>query len=147
MVTTPSPETTTRRGLLDWIIGICSAIFGAAMAFPALAYLSPVVKSGPVKVREEVGDAGTWKSWEARKVSVGGKPVLVIRTDKEFIALSAVCTHLGCLVEFHPATRKIICPCHAAGFDLDGQVVSGPPPRALPAFTVSEAQGSIYVSS
>ncbi len=145
---TQSPEsTTTRRSLLDWIIWIGGAIFGAAMAFPALAYLSPIARSGPVKVREDVGDAATWKPWQARKVAVAGKPVLVIRTDKGFIAFSAVCTHLGCLVEFDTGTRKIICPCHAAGFDLQGQVTNGPPPRALAKFTVSQAQGTVYVSS
>jgi cytochrome b6-f complex iron-sulfur subunit len=117
------------------------------MTFPALAYLSPIARSGPVKVREEAGDAATWKPWEARKVAVAGKPVLVIRTDKSFVAVSAVCTHLGCLVEFNAGTRKIICPCHAAGFDLDGEVTNGPPPRALAKFTASEAQGIVYVSS
>ena len=117
------------------------------MAFPAMAYLWPITRSGPVKVREEVGDAKSWRQWEGRKVAVGGKPVLVIRTDKGFIAFSAVCTHLGCLVEFDPAKRVIICPCHAASFDLEGRVAGGPPPRPLAAYNVAEVEGTVYVST
>lgn len=143
----PEKPATTRRGLINWVIGFCSTVFGGAILFPALAYLWPVTKSGPVKTREEVGDAATWGAWQARKVSVGGKPVVVIKTDKEFVALSAVCTHLGCLVDFDPTKKAIHCPCHAATFDLTGQVTGGPPPRPLPKYGVSEVQGKVYVST
>jgi Rieske Fe-S protein len=142
----PEEPTITRRGLIDWVIYVCSTIFGAALVLPAIAYLLPVTKSGPLKVREEVGDASGWGVWTAKKVSVAGKPVLVIRTDKAYVAFSAVCPHLGCLVEFAEADRNIICPCHAATFDLDGRVTGGPPPRPLAAYTVSEVQGKVYVS-
>ena len=138
--------TLTRRGLVDWVIYLCSSVFGAALVLPALAYLFPVTKSGPVKVREEVGDASGWGLWTGRKVSVAGKPVLVIRTDKTYLAYSAVCSHLGCLVEFNEGKRSIVCPCHAATFDLDGRVTGGPPPRPLAAYAVSEVQGKVYVS-
>ena len=138
--------TITRRGLVDWVIYVCSTIFGAALVFPALAYVFPVTKSGPVKVREEVGGASGWEPWTGKKISVAGKPVLVIRTDKGYLAFSAVCSHLGCLVEFDKSDRNIICPCHAATFDLDGRVTGGPPPRPLAAYTVSEVQGKVYVS-
>lgn len=136
----------TRRGLLDWVIRVCSAITGIALVVPALVYLWPVTKSGPVKTREEAGDEAGWGVWQAKKLSVGGKPVLVIRTDKDFVALSAVCTHLGCLVEFNPVKREIECPCHAGMFDLEGRVIGGPPPRPLPLEKVSVAQGKVYVS-
>jgi cytochrome b6-f complex iron-sulfur subunit len=137
----------TRRDLLDWIVYFCSTVFGAAIAFPALAYLWPITKSGPVKVREEVGDAETWDVWSAKKVAVANKPVLVIRTDKGFVAYSAVCTHLGCLVEFDPAQHNIICPCHAAWFDIEGKVGGGPPPRPLASYKASEVQGRVFVST
>ncbi len=144
---TTQPMKTTRRGLVDWVIGFCGAIFGAAVTLPAVAYLWPVTRSGPVKAREEAGDVATWAPWVARKVSVGGKPVVVIRTDKGFVAMSAVCTHLGCLVEFDSVKRGIHCPCHAATFDLDGKVLGGPAPRPLPMYAVSEVQGKVFVST
>ena len=136
----------TRRTLIDWVIQACTFVTGVALAGPALAYLWPVTKAGPVKTREPVGDAAGWDVWQARKVSIGGRPVLVVRTDKGFVALSAVCTHLGCLVEFDPAARKVRCPCHAGLFDLQGRVTGGPPPRPLPVYGVSEVQGKVYVS-
>lgn len=145
-MTQPPPNQVTRRGLLDYVIGICGTISGAAFVVPALVYLWPLTKSGPIKQREEVGEAGSWQVWEARKVAVGGKPTIVIRTDKGFVALSAVCTHLGCLVEYDAAKRGIHCPCHAAAFDLDGKVTGGPPPKPLPVYSVSEVQGKVYVS-
>lgn len=136
----------SRRGLIDRVIQICSAIAGVSILGPALLYLWPVTRSGPVKSREEVGAAADWSAWSARKASVGGKPVLIIRTDKAFIALSAVCTHLGCLVEFNSAKRHVDCPCHAGTFDLDGKVIGGPPPRPLPTYSVAEVQGKVVVS-
>ena len=136
----------SRRWLLDLVIQGCGAIAGVLLLVPAAAYLWPITKSGPVKTREEIGDAASWPAWKARKASVGGKPVLIIRTDKEFLALSAVCTHLGCLVEFNAAKKDIHCPCHAATFDLTGQVTGGPPPRPLPLYSASEVQGKVYVS-
>ena len=117
------------------------------MAIPAALYLWPVTRSGPIKVREEVGDDASWETWTGRKVSVANKAVLVIKTDKGYVAYSAVCTHLGCLVEFDSAARDIKCPCHAAAFGLKGEVLRGPPPSALSAYQVSVAQGRVYVSN
>ena len=64
MIQSPQEGNITRRSLLDWIIYFCSTVFGAAIAFPALAYLWPITKSGPVKVSEEVGDAAKWDAVE-----------------------------------------------------------------------------------
>ncbi|MBI4581340.1 MAG: Rieske 2Fe-2S domain-containing protein [Planctomycetes bacterium] len=136
----------SRRSLLDHVIALCGTVTGVALVGPAVAYLWPVTKAGPVKSREEVGDAAGWAPWTARKASIAGKPVLIVRTDKGFIALSAVCTHLGCLVEYDAAKKAIACPCHGAWFDLNGQVTGGPPPRPLPAYGVSEVQGKVFVS-
>jgi Rieske Fe-S protein len=56
---------------------------------------------------------------------------LVWDGDKTVHALSATCTHLGCQVRWDGATKKFRCPCHGGVFDAQGNVVSGPPPRAL----------------
>ncbi|HEU4403057.1 MAG TPA: Rieske 2Fe-2S domain-containing protein, partial [Candidatus Polarisedimenticolia bacterium] len=47
-------------------------------------------------------------------------------------ALSAVCTHLGCITRFRADEKVIACPCHGSRFDLEGNVVHGPAPRPLP---------------
>ena len=147
MSAAPEEPTISRRSVLDWVIGFCGMVFSAATVIPALAYLWPAAQAGPIKVREEVGDAATWSLWEARKVSVAGKAVIAIKTDKGFVAYSAICTHLGCLVEFDSAKHDIICPCHAATFDLEGNVTGGPPPRPLAPYKISEVQGKVIVST
>jgi cytochrome b6-f complex iron-sulfur subunit len=60
-------------------------------------------------------------------------------------ALSAVCTHLGCLVNWEPDARQIVCPCHAARFDLNGNVVGGPAPKPLQQIKASIVNGNIEI--
>jgi cytochrome b6-f complex iron-sulfur subunit len=55
----------------------------------------------------------------------------VIRRADGFRALSSVCTHLGCITRYQPGEEVIACPCHGSRFDLDGEVLAGPAPRAL----------------
>lgn len=96
--------------------------------------------------RVTAGKEDGWPVWEARKISVTGKPVVVVRNDKGFAAYSAICTHLGCIVHWNGSKREFECPCHAAVFDAEGKVVSGPPPSALPPYSASVVQGEVIVS-
>jgi menaquinol-cytochrome c reductase iron-sulfur subunit len=67
--------------------------------------------------------------WERSSMSYGA---FVLRKDgQDPIVLSDVCTHLSCRVNWDEESKEFNCPCHAAFFDQDGEVVSGPPPRAL----------------
>ena len=70
---------------------------------------------------------------------------MVIRTPKEFKAYSAICTHLGCLVDWESQKHEIICPCHAGTFDVEGRNVSGPPSRPLPLYQVNVVEGKAFV--
>ncbi|WP_280213782.1 FAD-dependent oxidoreductase [Nocardia cyriacigeorgica] len=63
---------------------------------------------------------------------VAGSPCAVYRDeDGELHAVSATCTHLGCLVAFNDAERTWECPCHGSRFTVDGAVVQGPATRPL----------------
>jgi cytochrome b6-f complex iron-sulfur subunit len=57
--------------------------------------------------------------------------VFVIRGQDGFRALSAVCTHLGCITRYQPDRNIIACPCHGSRFSLEGDVLGGPAPRPL----------------
>ncbi|NBE52821.1 FAD-dependent oxidoreductase [Streptomyces boluensis] len=65
-------------------------------------------------------------------VRLEGKRCAVYRDeDGRATALSARCTHLGCLVHFNPAERTWECPCHGSRFATDGSVLQGPATRPL----------------
>jgi len=63
-------------------------------------------------------------------------------------ALSAVCTHLGCITRYRSDENAISCPCHGSRFDLEGDVVNGPAPRPLPWLDVQiDAAGNLVVDT
>jgi cytochrome b6-f complex iron-sulfur subunit len=65
----------------------------------------------------------------------GDFPLLVTRpTESSVIALSRVCTHMGCTVLLPGAAGTLDCPCHGSRYTLGGAVVNGPASRALPSF-------------
>jgi cytochrome b6-f complex iron-sulfur subunit len=49
----------------------------------------------------------------------------VVNDDGVIRALSAVCSHMGCTLQFRPAWSDLRCPCHGASFDLKGQLANG----------------------
>jgi arsenite oxidase small subunit len=65
---------------------------------------------------------------------------------KEFVAYSAICTHLGCIVGYKSEEDMIFCPCHAGYFDpTNGKVISGPPKKPLPEVKLRiDENGDIY---
>lgn len=85
--------------------------------------------------RYKVGPASIFPAGEARTPS--GKNVFIIRTEKGLCAISAVCTHLGCIVKQVP--QGFDCPCHGSRFDSLGRVLGGPAPRPLEWFALSVA--------
>ena len=135
----------SRRDFFGWVIkGGLLATF-AGMLFPALEYLLPVTRRGPAVGMKEVARVDDIPVWGSKKVVLGGSALILIRTPDKVKAFSAVCTHLGCLVEWNGQKKGIDCPCHAGLFDLDGRVISGPPPRALPSYAVRVVDGNIFV--
>jgi cytochrome b6-f complex iron-sulfur subunit len=56
----------------------------------------------------------------------------VIGGAQGIYALSAVCTHLGCITRYVADENIIACPCHGSRFDVEGNVIHGPAPRHLP---------------
>jgi len=71
---------------------------------------------------------------EGRVLELDGEKVAAHRDEKgEVHAVSAVCTHLGCLVEWNGAEETWDCPCHGSRFDHAGTVIQGPATKDLPA--------------
>jgi cytochrome b6-f complex iron-sulfur subunit len=57
--------------------------------------------------------------------------------DLGFVALAQACTHAGCTIAFNSASQTFICPCHGGTYDLNGKVISGPPPGPVTKYTIT----------
>ncbi len=136
---TASPEAPTaesRRGFLfkAWIglagVGIAEA------AWVVVEFLRPrrarafeestIIVAGPVD-RFETGTVTAFPQ---------GRFYLVRLEDGGFLAVSRVCTHLGCTVPWIVEERRFLCPCHSSAFDIRGDVVNPPAPRALDLYPI-----------
>ncbi len=74
--------------------------------------------------------------------------IWIFRDGLGFYAISAVCTHLGCIVDEAPKINGYTCPCHGSQFDAEGKVLGGPAPRGLDWLDISlAAGGSLMVDS
>jgi Rieske Fe-S protein len=72
--------------------------------------------------------------------------VYLVRTGDESVrALQSTCTHLGCRTSYDRKTKRILCPCHGGVFDINGDVLGGPPPAPLPALTTRIEDGQVLV--
>jgi len=80
-----------------------------------------------------------------KQVIFNGEPVWVLHLSAGFVALSAVCTHKGCIVNWDEKRRTLTCPCHAGLFNASGNVLAGPPPRPLPKLRVEVLGEEIYL--
>ncbi|MBI1769995.1 MAG: ubiquinol-cytochrome c reductase iron-sulfur subunit [Bacteroidetes bacterium] len=56
---------------------------------------------------------------------------IVCTGQSTYLALSNICTHAGCRVNFNVTNKDFVCPCHGGVFGLNGYVISGPPPSPL----------------
>ena len=75
--------------------------------------------------------------------SVGRKQIAVSRdSDGTLHAVSARCTHMGCIVNWNSAETSWDCPCHGSRFDADGRVIEGPAVKALEALELPASKGS-----
>jgi Rieske Fe-S protein len=126
-----------RRGFLDWMIRLAGTSLGAFVLYPVVRYLVPpripeATTRRVVAAKKDELSPGSFKTFP-----FGSQPGILIRTaDGGYRALSAVCTHLGCTVQYRGADRTIWCACHNGLYDLEGHNVSGPPPRPLEVYVV-----------
>ena len=96
----------------------------------------------PRKKETTAGDFGTIiEAGKADKFSLNsvtafirGKFYLCRLEDGGFLAVSRKCTHLGCTVPWLEKEKRFACPCHASEFNIKGEVVNDPAPRALDVF-------------
>jgi glycine/D-amino acid oxidase-like deaminating enzyme/nitrite reductase/ring-hydroxylating ferredoxin subunit len=84
------------------------------------------------RLRGSGSDVKGLEAGHAAVLRAGGKLVAAYRDERnELHAVSAVCTHLGCIVHWNHADRTWDCPCHGSRFDIDGTAVAAPATEPL----------------
>ncbi len=71
--------------------------------------------------------------------------VFVVVSHSGLYVLSAVCSHLGCLVNYRREKKEFVCPCHGGRYDISGRNIAGPPPAPLTMFPSKLEAGILYV--
>lgn len=119
-----------RRSFLQWSLALLGTTTLASLVYPLYRFLVPPRSEElrkPLAIAKREIPLG-----EAKEVVFNNVPAVVLnRPGTGLIALSRVCTHLGCLVLYDKENKRLLCPCHAGVYDLEGNVLSGPPPKPL----------------
>jgi Rieske Fe-S protein len=120
--------TASRRKFIQFGLGVVGLSVAGEVGWILLKGLEPGAEAAPQPVEVEVGDI---PDGDTKEFLYGSDPHIIIRSEEEYTVLSLVCTHLGCIVKWGDEEQSFHCPCHAAGFDKNGRVTSGPPPAPL----------------
>ena len=124
----------SRRDFFSEISLAALGIAGLGAGAVAYQYLSPNVLFEPSPSFR----AGNPDLFPVNSVTyLQEQQVYIVRTADGFCAVSAVCTHLGCITQWKPEADQIQCPCHGSKFKSDGTKVAGPAPQPLPHFAIS----------
>ena len=145
--TPAAPDVPERRQFLNRVSQAFLGLWALGAAAVVGAYLkSPERETRIAEHTVRVGLLEDLRIGEGRLVRHGTAPFIVIRTDAaRVIALSAVCTHVRCIIGYDRERKVLQCPCHDGRFDLSGNVLGGPPTRPLRAYEVAVRAGEVYV--
>jgi cytochrome b6-f complex iron-sulfur subunit len=132
--TAPEETSPSSRRSFFTKLWVLLGIVALAELFGVLfGYFKPRKQAVVTAMAETIITAGSIDKFEPGTVTafVRGKFYLARLQDGGFLALSRTCTHLGCTVPWVAAQNKFVCPCHSSEFDIRGEVISPPAPRAL----------------
>jgi len=135
-----------RRDFLNILLGTGFIAWLGSLLFPVFKYLEPP-EVEEVKVSNvNVGSVDAMEKDSGKIIKFGNKPVIVIRKlSGDYLAFSATCTHLDCIVQYRKDFGQIYCACHNGKYDLNGRNVSGPPPAPLTKFGVTIKNNEVIV--
>lgn len=136
-------KTISRRRILAYAWIGAAAIVVGELIFGTLAFLWPRRKGPKV---ETVFIAGKVSDFKVGQITPFRKErAFILRTEGGFLAISGVCTHLHCIVNWNEVLKKFECPCHGAKFNQNGEVLEGPPPRPLDLYKVQVVAGNVVI--
>ena len=136
-----------RRNFLDIFFGGSLLATIAAFVYPVVRYVLPSKRTAVIENSVAAAKVGELPPNAAKVFKFGSAPAVLINTaEGTLVALSAICTHLTCTVRYDGETGTLFCPCHNGRFDLNGNVLSGPPPRPLETYAVEISGPDIIVT-
>jgi len=133
----------SRRRLMAYAWMGAAAIVMGELIFGTFAFLWPRRKGPKVEtvfIAGKVTDFKVGEIFPLRK-----ERTFILRTEGGFLAISAICPHLHCVVNWNEMLKKFECPCHGAKFNLNGEVLEGPPPRPLDLYKLQLVAGNLVV--
>jgi len=135
-----------RRRFVEMFLGTGIVASLASFLYPVLRYLIPPPSAELSSDTVLAGKTGDLKPNTGKIFRFGSRPGLLIMTsDGKYRAMSGVCTHLGCTVQYRGDLHNVWCACHNGMYDLNGRNLSGPPPRPLEDYDVMVKGDEIYV--
>ncbi len=123
----------SRRDFFNEVAVAALGVASLGAAVVTYRYLSPhVLFEPPSSFR-----VGTPDDYPVNSVTfIQDQQVYIVRVSEGIYAVSAVCTHLGCITQWNTQDNLIECPCHGSKFQRNGTKVAGPAPRPLPHFAI-----------
>ena len=140
-------EASKRRKFLNYLLGTSAGATLTAIFYPIIKFMTPPEVTAATQNSVVAGRVPELAANSGKVFKFGNKPGLLVRTPAgDLKAFSATCTHLDCIVQYQPEMKGIWCACHNGRYDLNGQNVSGPPPRPLEEYVVNVRGDEIVVS-
>ena len=140
-------QTSSRRPFLKWLWAACITLATMEVGWLGFSIFNSSGRRGKESTAETIVDAGTVDQFEPGQVMAieEGQFYLSRLEDGSFIALSRVCTHLGCALPWNDEMQSFVCPCHGSTFDRKGLPTRPPATRPLNYYPVRIENGLIRV--
>jgi cytochrome b6-f complex iron-sulfur subunit len=134
-----------RRRFVEIFLGAGIVASLASFVYPILRFLIPPPAAELTSDTVLAAKIGDLKPNTGKIFRFGSRPALLMMTaDGQYHAVSAVCTHLGCTVQYRTDLHEVWCACHNGMYDVTGRNISGPPPRPLETFDVYIKEDQIF---
>jgi isorenieratene synthase len=130
---------------LDRVQIAAGAVAGVNLSTATISATSVTSPVPPPIVVATVDAAAVPSSGFTQVATSAGTSVWVGRQAGAYLALSARCTHMGCVVAWTPEQDSFICPCHGGQFDRQGKVMKGPPQAPLDSFQCQPAGNTVQI--
>ena len=148
----PSGEASLpRKVFVRTLVGTVGAAYAGAIGYPMYRYLSTPARreaNEPAVTEISLPEKDIPGPGSALSFMFGRRPALLIHhKDGSMVCFEAICSHLGCTVQFQADKDRIFCPCHSGQYDMHtGKNVAGPPPKPLKQHHVEVKDGKVIVS-